>query len=652
MTRQTLLWVLAALFCFSQFSNAQETSYTYDGTLTQDDIDQSVLYGSPDDIDQMDEGKVYMDQIIDNNMTYSALQRGYEGEWSATTGCLDWSIDNSGDGSWGGTNGGDCANIGTNGDGAIRFGYGNTVVAQTQSAIADALKIAGITVVGYRYQWKVKNANANDTTAVQMNNQDPLIVTVTVKDPSGNELFSKEYDYSTYIAGWELKYGMEWYDPFISGDKIDTITLEVEGRDAGGWAGWWGPEFREAGIYSIFVVEPPPEANCEDPLLDPTCPGYADALNAQQDEMLALINNSSDTGIDTGNDVAFVAEVATVVEESIDPVSEGISEPVAVEASVEPVQEVIEEIVEVAETTSTESSAEEAANSPSVDPLAVAQNAVSAALSEAASNVSNTLETTSQSVADAEAVFENNEQQLQQLSQAQSAETQLLSDNIQEANQAQLTEQASIESSFQQNVESNIAAMQNEQQNLSMTQQQNSNSSTLVDNSGNIDPVQFATQQSNVSTVLGALENNDIINQDVTDNQISVEVVVDSFEIAALNMAIDEVFQAALNRNLLLNTEEKEEEEQKSFEEQNAEEDALVAAAQSGDDSEDAQAALLGYNPNFRAYQQPQIPDTAFYQPKEIYSGQKNYDNPNGRLFNGASDTLHREMVRQQYGGN
>jgi len=112
------------------------------------------------------------------------------------------------------------------------------------------------------------------------------------------------------------------------------------------------------------------------------------------------------------------------------------------------------------------------------------------------------------------------------------------------------------------------------------------------------------------------------------------------------------VFQAALNRNLLLNTEEKEEEEQKSFEEQNAEEDALVAAAQSGDDSEDAQAALLGYNPNFRAYQQPQIPDTAFYQPKEIYSGQKNYDNPNGRLFNGASDTLHREMVRQQYGGN
>lgn len=630
MTRQTLLWVLAALFCFSQFSNAQETSYTYDGTLTQDDIDQSVLYGSPDDINQMDEGKAYMDQIIVPN------------DYQATTGCLLVQ-----ERTWNGTTGGQCAN---GIDGTYTFGYGQTVVAQTQDAIAEALKVAGITVVGYRWQWRVKNADTNYYNEQNQSSADPLIVTVTVKDKQGNVLDEREWDYSYYIYDWEQKYGMHWYDPFISGDKIDTITLEVEAYDAGYWAGYYGPEFGSAAIYSILVVEPEIQ-DCSDPLLDPTCPGYAEALNAQQDEMLALINNSSDTGIDTGNDVAFVAEVAAVVEESIDPVSEGISEPVAVEASVEPVQEV-EQVVEVAETTSTENSTEEEANSSSVDPLAVAQNAVSAALSEAASNVSNTLEATSQSVADAEAVFESNEQQLQQLSQAQSAETQLLSDNIQEANQAQLTEQASIESSFQQNVESNIAAMQNEQQNLSMTQQQDSNTSTSVDNSGNIDPVQFATQQSNVSTVLSALENNDIINQDITDNQISVEVVVDSFEIAALNMAIDEVFQAALNRNLLLNTEEKEEEEQKSFEEQNAEEDALVAAAQSGDDSEDAQAALLGYNPNFRAYQQPQIPDTAFYQPKEIYSGQKNHDNPNGRLFNGASDTLHREMVRQQYGGN
>ena len=83
--------------------------------------------------------------------------------------------------------------------------------------------------------------------------------------------------------------------------------------------------------------------------------------------------------------------------------------------------------------------------------------------------------------------------------------------------------------------------------------------------------------------------------------------------------------------------------------EENAKEDELVEKALSGDDSEDAQAALLGYNPEFRAYQTPQIPDGNLYQPKDIYDEQQNYDNPNQRFFNGASDELHREMVRQQY---
>ena len=69
-------------------------------------------------------------------------------------------------------------------------------------------------------------------------------------------------------------------------------------------------------------------------------------------------------------------------------------------------------------------------------------------------------------------------------------------------------------------------------------------------------------------------------------------------------------------------------------------------------DDEDAQAALLGFNPNFRAYQQPQMTDADFYKPKDIYAGQENYDNPNARFFNGASDATHREMVRQQYEGN
>jgi len=79
-------------------------------------------------------------------------------------------------------------------------------------------------------------------------------------------------------------------------------------------------------------------------------------------------------------------------------------------------------------------------------------------------------------------------------------------------------------------------------------------------------------------------------------------------------------------------------------------EDDLVEKAIAGDDSEDAQSALLGYNPNFRAYVQPQMATNSdWYSSEGIYTNQKNYDNPSRRFFNGASDEIHRAMVRQQY---
>jgi hypothetical protein len=125
------------------------------------------------------------------------------------------------------------------------------------------------------------------------------------------------------------------------------------------------------------------------------------------------------------------------------------------------------------------------------------------------------------------------------------------------------------------------------------------------------------------------------------DNAFTPGDVVDEIVMAMTNNMIQQAVVAA--------EEVVEESAEASYEEQNAQEDNLVAAAQSGDDSEEAQAALLGYNPNFRAYQQDQMPGGDIYNDQGVYENQKTYDNPNGRLFNGASDALHREMVRQQY---
>ena len=149
------------------------------------------------------------------------------------------------------------------------------------------------------------------------------------------------------------------------------------------------------------------------------------------------------------------------------------------------------------------------------------------------------------------------------------------------------------------------------------------------------------------------------INADGSPSSNSVEVEIqldiDSFDIAALDNAINDAVMnlIKLEQNIVREqAEESNQEEELNEPMSNDQEDELVAAALAGSDDEDAQAALLGFNPNFRAYQQPQMTDADFYAPKEIYEGQKNHDNPAARFFNGASDATHREMVRQQYEGN
>ena len=66
-----------------------------------------------------------------------------------------------------------------------------------------------------------------------------------------------------------------------------------------------------------------------------------------------------------------------------------------------------------------------------------------------------------------------------------------------------------------------------------------------------------------------------------------------------------------------------------------------------------AQASVMqamAFTPGFDAYGRVTLPDAQGYRPFEIYAGQRNVDNPAGRRFLTGSDSLHAEMVDQQYG--
>jgi hypothetical protein len=541
MIRKILLSSVA-FCCFSL--PAFSENYTYDGTLTQNDIDQSILYGSPQDPSYLEEDKTYMDQIINDQ------------DWSATTGCLDVLPDGR---TWNGTEGGQCANSGLD-KGTFTFGYGQTVLAQTQSAINEALKIAGISVAGYRWQWKVKNADTNYEDTNGAIGQDPLYIRITVKDKEGNVLDEREWDYSYHIDGWEQKYGMHWYDPFINGDDIDTITTEIEAYDAGYWAGWYGPEVGEVGVYSIFVYEAPDP--CEQiPIVDPTCPGFIGEAPTEDPVVASPLVIIESTGsIPLSEDELSVLESLEESPAEVTNLETVLSEP-------EPVT--VEEIDDVTGT--------------SVDALGVAKGAEAAALAAAGSIIDNTLNATAESLEQATA----QSQSIAQQSQEQSEQSQ---------------QEALSSAGF------------------------SPDGTISVDNKLNQGNNGFST--------------------------INIEIEIDSFEIAALSTALDDAVMNLLSlEGIVLAKQDENRKEKEKLAEQlsNEKEDELVTAALAGDNSEDAQAALLGYNPNFRAYQQTQIPDSQFYQPKEIYEGQKNYDNPNSRFFNGASDELHNQMVRQQY---
>lgn len=84
--------------------------------------------------------------------------------------------------------------------------------------------------------------------------------------------------------------------------------------------------------------------------------------------------------------------------------------------------------------------------------------------------------------------------------------------------------------------------------------------------------------------------------------------------------------------------------QQQSQESQNA----GIIDKPSDDPAQDQKLALM-QNPDIVQYQQLQLQDSTGYPDKEIYGGQRVVDNPAGRFFNGASDQLHKEMVRQQY---
>ena len=169
----------------------------------------------------------------------------------------------------------------------------------------------------------------------------------------------------------------------------------------------------------------------------------------------------------------------------------------------------------------------------------------------------------------------------------------------------------------------------------------------------------------NQSGPSGVFESEDIVQSDTGEGlavggaisyEETNETMFGTIVIPQLDFTVREMIDAVIRQTLtdagaepeFLTLDEVSEEDLKAQQEL---EDKLVEDAIAGSTSEDANAAYLGYNPTFRDYVVPQVYGDmqTFYAPKTIYPNNTNYDHPNQRFFNGASDVKHRALVRMQY---
>jgi len=538
---------------------------------------------------------------------------------------------------WGGTSGGSCPTINDQyvgaADGQINFGYVERTLTNL-AAINIALEQAGIEATGYNYSWSIKNNDAEyKDSGNGRNTPDTFYVEVVIRDTQGNAVFSKTYDYSQYYSSWTPVTGEETFaDPFDV-STLESIQLNVTGKDLGYWAGYYGPEFKDPSIKLNYryagnpVAEESLEdtvllsAQCSaDPTFSPECPGYNDAFMANINTGAPTIDDVTTGMLDPITDTASTGGFSN---DPMDTTNNGLvgmaSSSPAPGSNVQETQAATSDTAteSVAESTGeTSTGAGRSLNANELNALSAAEDVASAATSIAA-------ESSTQSLTS--------------------------------SNTGTSTGAPGTTGGFDTN---GVAGASNFGGGFGGSSfGSDSTNSGMDSNMGNTGMDSNSGDSASMDLAMGgSVQTEDITGESAlsASEQLTQGADMADIELASLDLdLIRDIVNSVAERTLQDIKDEQEdsmeEANEASIAQANAEEDRLAQAAMAGSTDESALVALLGYNPDFRAYQQPQMADGDLYPPKDIYTDKKNYDNPAARFFNGASDAKHKSMVRSQY---
>ena len=154
----------------------------------------------------------------------------------------------------------------------IMFSYGIDTLVQT-IGLQQALGGTGVQVHGYNYSFDYRlmpNSGLhtdNLTASIWLTTSSGFNTEATHLFLSG-QVASGVNDQWNSISGTR-NFELPYTDP-------QSVTMRLEGRDGGFWAGYYGPEVRNISLSVNYSFDP----CASDPLYSSSCPGYLDAYMA------------------------------------------------------------------------------------------------------------------------------------------------------------------------------------------------------------------------------------------------------------------------------------------------------------------------------------------------------------------------------------
>jgi hypothetical protein len=154
-------------------------------------------------------------------------------------------------------------------DGNINFSYSATELYQAR-ALADVLPYSGtgLMVTGFQYNWRSKNGNGWDDGRL-----DVLQAYVQMYSKGGQWIESQTYNLN-FVHNWT---DFSWSGTFSKerrGSDLGTILYGFYGKDNNYWVGPYGPEIMNVS----FSLRYQPDPCVVNPLHSTDCPGFLKAI--------------------------------------------------------------------------------------------------------------------------------------------------------------------------------------------------------------------------------------------------------------------------------------------------------------------------------------------------------------------------------------